>query len=333
MNVCPVSVVIPTYNSGRLVTQAVESVLAQTCPPAEIIVVDDGSTDDTRAQLARFGDRVRYVYQTNQGVSMARNNGIRTATQEFVAFLDADDVWHPLKLQLQMPLFAGPANWPMVASSQFDWPAAEFPEIDPHQPPPVRAMDWAYLVVKNDLPTSTIVVRRSVLDRVGPFDPSLQGPEDRDLFLRVAEIGPIARIELPLMGYRDTPGSVSKQEDRCRRGLLKILQKQDQTGRWRGRWLLRRKAYSYVYHTCAEICSTGGRYPAAVVHGLKSFAWYPLSYRRTEVTTRAERLKRLGVSVLRWCRLKEPARPRAAEFDPGTRDAVQALRLQPAEQS
>ncbi|HJZ56525.1 MAG TPA: glycosyltransferase [Gemmataceae bacterium] len=326
MSHCPVSVVIPSFNCGRLVVQAVESVLAQTSRPTEIIVVDDGSTDDTRERLVRYRDYVRYVYQPNQGVSAARNHGIRLATQEFVAFLDADDVWHPLKMQLQMPLFGQSPAPPMVGSSQFDWPASRFPDVDLARPFRVSAMDWAYLVVKNDLPTSSIVVRRSVLERVGPFDLSLQGPEDRDMWLRVAEIAPIARVELPLMGYRDVPGSVSKQADRCRTGLLRILRKQDQTGRWRGRWLLRRKAYSYVYHTCSEIYNTGGRYPAAAANCLKSLLWYPLAYRPVEVTTRAERPKRLAVSLLRWCRLKAPARPRPAEFDADTPDALQVLR-------
>ena len=79
MKRAPVSVVIPTYNTGHLVTQAVESVFAQTVPPSEIIVVDDGSEDDTGERLATFRDRIRYVFQVNQGVSVARNHGVRLA--------------------------------------------------------------------------------------------------------------------------------------------------------------------------------------------------------------------------------------------------------------
>src|SRR5712675_1199611 len=96
-----VSVIIPTYNSGRLVVEAVESALAQTLAPAEILVVDDGSTDDTRDRLAKFGPPVSYIHQENQGVAAARNRGIRAATGDLVAFLDADDVWHPKKLERQ----------------------------------------------------------------------------------------------------------------------------------------------------------------------------------------------------------------------------------------
>src|SRR6185437_11144924 len=95
-----VSVVIPTYNSGPLVTEAVESVLAQTLPAAEVLVVDDGSTDDTPERLAAYGERIRYLPQANQGVAAARNRGIREATGDLIAFLDADDVWHPRKLEI-----------------------------------------------------------------------------------------------------------------------------------------------------------------------------------------------------------------------------------------
>jgi glycosyltransferase involved in cell wall biosynthesis len=335
MTPAPVSVVIPTYNSARLVGQAVESALGQTLPPAELIVVDDGSTDDTPRRLAAFGDRVRYVRQTNQGVSAARNHGVRLSKQGFVALLDADDVWHPVKLQLQMDLFAREPDLALVGARMFDWPAPRFPGVDPSRPYGVTRVAWADLVVKNRLSTSSIVGRREALIRAGLFDTDLQGPEDRDLWLRVAEASPVANIELPLMGYRDVPGSVSKQIERCRAGMLRILQKQDERGRWAGRRLLRRKAYSYVHHACAEILTAGGRHAAAAASELRSLAWYPLPYRRSDVTTHAERFKRLAVSLLRAARLKPGHRARPVELDSETPDAIQAARnglhLQPAE--
>src|SRR5437764_1208122 len=101
MNCAPVSVVIPTYNSARYIGDAVESVLAQTLPPAEIIVIDDGSQDDTAQRISPLLDRVTYRFQKNAGVSAARNLGVSIAQQPLVAFLDADDVWHPAKLQKQ----------------------------------------------------------------------------------------------------------------------------------------------------------------------------------------------------------------------------------------
>lgn len=325
MNTCPVSVVIPTYNSASVVVQAVSSALAQTCRPAEVIVVDDGSTDDTEARLQRYAGPVRYVRQANQGVSATRNHGVRLARQEFVAFLDADDVWHPRKMEVQMSVFAARPDVGMVGAQQFDWPAAEFPTVDTSRPPLLTPVGWCELVIKNDLPTSAIVVRRAVADRAGPFDPSMQGPEDRDFWMRVADISTVVRVELPLIGYRDAPGSVSKQAARCQAGLLRILRKQDEAARWQGRWLLRRKAFSYVHHTVAGIHNTNGSHAQAIAASLRSFLWYPLPYRRAEVTTSAERLRRLSVSALRLLRLKAGQRP-PGQTDDVAPDASQQFR-------
>ncbi len=165
-------------------------------------------------------------------------------------------------------------------------------------------------MVKNRLTTSSVLVRRKALAQAGPFDPAIQGPEDRDLWLRVAEVAPIANLELPLTGYRDVPGSVSKQAARCLAGMLRILHKLDQRRAWHGRWLLRRKAYSYVYHSCAYIYAAAGLYPRALACSLKSLGWFPLPYRRGDVTTAGERPKRALVNLLRWLRLKQEwARP------------------------
>jgi glycosyltransferase involved in cell wall biosynthesis len=100
-----VSVVIPTYNRASRLPAAIDSVLRQGVSDIEIIVVDDGSSDDTRAVVARYGNRVRYVYQANAGVGAARNAGIRLATGTFAAFLDSDDRWHDFKLSMQLALF------------------------------------------------------------------------------------------------------------------------------------------------------------------------------------------------------------------------------------
>ena len=99
-----VSVVIPSFNCGSFVSQAIDSVLAQTCAPAEVIVVDDGSTDDTAERLEPYMDRIRYVFQENRGVSAARNRAVAESRGHCVAFLDADDVWHPRKLELQLKI-------------------------------------------------------------------------------------------------------------------------------------------------------------------------------------------------------------------------------------
>jgi glycosyltransferase involved in cell wall biosynthesis len=310
MNTAPVSVVIPTYNSGHLVTQAIESALSQGLPPREILVVDDGSTDDTARRVSVY-PHVRYLPQPNQGVSAARNTGVRAASQEFVAFLDADDVWHPCKLELQMEVFERHPELGIVGAHQFDWPASSFPEIATHSPR-LEFVTWSDLVVKNRLHTSSLVVRREVLRQAGEFDTAIQGPEDRDLWLRVVEFAPVCNLELPLLGYRDVPGSVSKQAARCKAGMLRILQKIDERNVWRGRWLLRRKAYSYVYHSCAYIYGAGELYREALRCSLLSLAWYPLPYLGSERGMSFERPKRFFVNLARWLGLKRLDKTTAA---------------------
>ena len=99
-----ISAVIPAYNAEKYITRAIDSVLGQTRPVDEIIIVDDGSTDNTAEAIKRYGDKIQYIYQENAGVSAARNTGIKAAATDWIAFLDADDEWLPERIQLQVEL-------------------------------------------------------------------------------------------------------------------------------------------------------------------------------------------------------------------------------------
>src|ERR1044072_212389 len=131
-----VSVVIPTYNSGPYLLEAIDSLLAQTLLPSEIIVVDDGSSDDTPARLKDYRGRIRYIYQENMGVSAARNRGIEAANGDFIAFLDADDIWHPRKLEFQMETFARIPALGLVGTKFFYIPIKRFPAASELPPNP-----------------------------------------------------------------------------------------------------------------------------------------------------------------------------------------------------
>ncbi len=109
-----VSVLIPTYNRGYIIAPTIESVLSQTYQPIEIIVVDDGSIDDTKDVVSRYGDSVRYIYQDNAGLAVARNTGLAAARGEFIAFLDSDDVWFPWKIKAQVELMRSFPNLALV---------------------------------------------------------------------------------------------------------------------------------------------------------------------------------------------------------------------------
>jgi glycosyltransferase involved in cell wall biosynthesis len=317
MNHAPVSVVIPSYNAGPLVVQAVDSVLGQTLPPAEVLVIDDGSTDDTRARLAPYGDRLRYVYQANGGVAAARNHGVRLASQEFVAFLDADDVWHPRKLELQVPVLQSRPDFGLLGTGMFDWPADVLPDLGPDPAPAVLPVPVTVLVIKNYIGTSSVLARRAVLEQIGPFDTALQGPEDYDLWLRIAEVARVGNLDLPLAGYRMVQGSLSKAAARMQVGVEHILHKLDARGTWKGRWLLRRKAYSYACYANAYLHREAGELRAALRQLVRSFAWYPLPYRRCEVRMALARVRMLGQIVRRSLRPAPAGSPQRGLFGAG----------------
>jgi len=295
-----VSVIIPTYNSAALVTAAIESALAQTLPPSEIIVVDDGSTDDTRQRLSTYC--VRYLHQQNQGVAAARNLGLREATGELIAFLDADDIWHPRKLELQIAAIAANPDLVLLGTSVFDWPAEQPSSIN--RAGVIKPMSWRKLAVKNHLVTSSIIVCRTALAKTGDFDTALQGPEDHDLWLRLAEMGTVATLDLPLTGYRQVQGSLSRQATTMRAGMRQILRKLDQRNAWAGRRWLRRKAYGYCDYSCAYMAGAAGLPGRAFGDVARSMLWYPLPYAKSEVRFPLARLRMLPMNLARLLRLR-----------------------------
>ena len=238
------SVVIPSYNRAKRLPAAIDSVLRQGYPDVEIIVVDDGSVDDTRAVVAQYGDRVRYVYQPNAGVGAARNTGIRHAAREFVAFLDSDDRWHDFKLSMQMALFRARPDVGLVFSDFIIekpggavqdhgaelWAgrSLDFPEMtrldlvrdttEDARGWPADTVDcWAgpmYRQLLSELPilTSSVVVRRAVLDSTTWYAERVVLFEDWEFFARVARRANVAYVTTPTtvnVGHLD-PGRVSK---------------------------------------------------------------------------------------------------------------------------
>jgi glycosyltransferase involved in cell wall biosynthesis len=299
-----VTVIIPAYNAHEWIAHAIESVLAQTVQPAEIIVVDDGSTDETPAALEPYQNRIRYIYQENAGVSAARNRAIEAANGEFIAFLDSDDVWHPQKLEFQMDVFARIPALGLLGTRGFSLPAENLPQYPQLPINPFAFVKWRQLAVKNHFFASSVVVRSSILNIAGSFDTDLQGPEDRDLWLRIAEISTALNLNLPLTGYRVVPGSVSQQPERCEQGMLRILQKLEDRQAFKRTPLLRRKARGYLLHSCAYLYGAADRQPEALKRAIQSLLVYPLPYRRSEVETALERPRRLAVILLRMLKLK-----------------------------
>jgi glycosyltransferase involved in cell wall biosynthesis len=209
--VCQVSVVIPTYNRAQYVTKAIESVLAQTYTDYEIIVVDDGSTDDTPGVLQAYAGRIRVIRQENAGVSVACNTGILAARGRWVAFLDSDDEWMPRKLAVQMTdLARRPDLCAHFTNVVFTFPDREpvnlFKERDFRGPQRAISERPLALVMDDEIVTrSAFLVRRDVLLKAGLFEPGLSVGEDRDLLMRVAVCGPWAYCSDPLVTYCRRP--------------------------------------------------------------------------------------------------------------------------------
>src|SRR5262245_53942203 len=183
-----ISCIVPVFNGERYIQEALESILAQTYRPLEIIVADDGSTDGTAEIVSTFGYHVRYLKQNNAGTAAARNLGIGAAFGEFIAFLDADDLWHPEKLSRQTARFAArPELSYCVTHVQNFW----IPELR------AEAEQFREHRISKPLPgyvTSTLLVRREFFDAVGPFKPGFDYADDTDWFLRAEARGGVKEV-------------------------------------------------------------------------------------------------------------------------------------------
>ena len=201
-----VSVIMPAFNPGRLIDAAIESVVTQTFADWELIVVDDGSNADLSGVL-KIDRRVRYIRQQNAGPASARNAGITESTGSLIAFLDADDLWMPGKLQVQVEQLA---EYPDAAfcHTQFVIISEEGHSMKTGWSRPVES--YFELLQSNCVLTSTVMVRRSCLDEVGLFDTEFRAAEDIDLFLRISRQFPSVFIEQVLTSHRWTPGGLSR---------------------------------------------------------------------------------------------------------------------------
>jgi glycosyltransferase involved in cell wall biosynthesis len=202
-----VTAVIPTYNRADTVARAIDSVLGQTYPRIETIVVDDGSTDGTAAVLAGYGDRIRVVSQPNAGASAARNAGIRAASGEIVTFLDSDDRWLPAKTERQVDLLAraGPSVVCCICDTTMRYAggrelrAFEQSALAPGRAEAIWTNVLPVLATRFLLFNQAAAIRRPALLACGGFDEALWVMEDYDLALKLAAQGPWAVIADPLV--------------------------------------------------------------------------------------------------------------------------------------
>jgi len=200
-----VSVIIPAYNAEKYIEKSINSILNQTYKSFEIIIVDDGSTDSTIQLLQKYSKDIRLIKQKNAGASAARNTAINVAHGEYISFLDADDIWHPLKLEIQCREMEKHPDW--VAShtkvsrnEKLDHTVDLYPLVSSQSLKQVFACPY--------FTTSTFLIKKNLLDELNGFDENLNTAEDIDLYLKTSIYGFIGEIDETLAYKRDVVDSL-----------------------------------------------------------------------------------------------------------------------------
>jgi len=199
-----VSAIITAYNSEMFIAEAISSVLEQTCPVDDIVVVDDGSTDQTRDIVASYSQNgVRYIFQENQGPGAARNCGIRETSGEIITFLDADDVWLKDKNKIQLEYLSEHPDIALVSGFTWWWNVMkDLRAIAGQIPLSMESLRRDMMVYNRIGNPSRVMLRRSVLADVGVFDPTIRWGQDWDLWIRIITHHKAVILPIPVMVYR-----------------------------------------------------------------------------------------------------------------------------------
>jgi glycosyltransferase involved in cell wall biosynthesis len=253
------SVIIPTYNHGKYVARAVDSVLKQTYPSYEILVVDDGSTDNTRKILAPYAGEIEYIYQENRGLSSARNTGLTRSNGQYVQFLDADDSIFPNKLEAQVTVLEQNRSIDVVAHGYqlID----ESGEILARISYPKREVGFDDLLLENLFSPESFLFRARCFDVAGLFDENLKSCEDWDMWLRItADVGCILCHNEQLSKHSVRANSMRQHADNMCKSRLTVLEKT--LGLPPAKEMprnLKQRAYFNAYLKCAWGYYTSGR--------------------------------------------------------------------------
>ena len=220
-----VSIIIPNYNHGQYLAAAIQSVLNQEYRHFEIIIVDDGSTDNSRDVVVQFGDKVNYIWQKNQGLSAARNTGINAAAGEYVGLLDADDMYEPDFMSTLVSLMANrPGIDGVYCGYQFvDHENFPLAQVEARAIPDGQL--YQALLDSNFLVPESMLVRKHCYDIVGPFDVALRACEDWDMWLRISSRYNIVGTTQVLTRHRIVPGSMSADPKRMLDNRIAVLNK------------------------------------------------------------------------------------------------------------
>lgn len=271
MNELRVSVIIPNFNYGRFIGETIESALAQTYSNIEVIVADDGSTDDSVEVIRHYGDRVKLVRQNHEGVSSARNRAAAESTGGFLAFLDSDDIWQADKIEKQVRVFERDPEIGLVHCGYVDFTESG-QMLSQHLNGLEGKVDLEML--RYERPTilgggSGVVVRRSVFERVGGFDTRMAGAEDWEFFYQAARISKVGFVPEVLMKYRLHPRNSHLDILRMEKAILKAYDKAFNINDDELR-LIRRQCYGKIHSVIAGSYFRAGQYGPFVRHAVRS---------------------------------------------------------------
>ena len=264
---CLITVIIPAYNQAQYLADAVGSVLAQSYEQFEVLIIDDGSTDNTRQVAQSFDDpRVHYRYQANRGLSGARNSGIRCARGAYLTYLDSDDLFLPCKLELLLAFMEENPKVGLVAGQ-----AVPIDEVGRHIGKLFDAelpQDGARLLLSNPLHVGSVLLRREWQEKVGFFDETLRSYEDWDMWLRLALAGcQMAWLPQPVSQYRFHRAQMTRDGRQMTTASFAVLDKLFANHDLPTDWLaLRDKAYSQAHLRAAAQAYLGRNFTAGGEH-------------------------------------------------------------------
>ncbi len=256
MSVCAV---IPAFNAEAYIGAAIDSVLSQSTPIDEIIVVDDGSKDGTCVVVESYGSKVRLLRQNNQGPSAARNLAVNASASDFVAFLDADDMWHPNKIERQLAMLANSPGAVLCYTGLLTFSDVEGWER-PAKPVALAELRSELRLRNPRIVPSSVLVPRKLFLKTGGFDTALKGSEDWDFAIAMFELGSFCVVDAPLTLYRSNATGLSSDPEWMFLETQKMLDRRLLKGlSGPGRWAWRRRIVSFHAYTAALNARALGR--------------------------------------------------------------------------
>lgn len=268
-----VSIIIPTYNRANYIGQTIKSALSQTYSDYEIIVVDDGSTDNTKEVIAQYNGKVRYFYQENKGPTVARNLGINKSSGEYIAFLDDDDMWLPEKLEKQVRVLDADPRIGFVCCASYVIDDKNNEMLIWKRNKELTKATFENLYERNFVYNLTVLIREGCIKEVGGLDETLLVSADYDLWLRVAKKHEFYYIDEPLTKYRLHENNLSKNYNVRLRNHIKILKKVEITKDIS--YLKQRIRLAKAYYEFAKLYVSRQSFYKAGICYIKSTLMYP----------------------------------------------------------